>query len=477
MIMSVGQLIYAGLTARLFTPAEFGGLAAALSLMGILSLLTTTGLPSFVLKEFELAGRAVLTIRLCGLVGGIASAVIFIVLVPGWLAIMRAPEGQAYIGLLAVGQAIGPSAAIEAALLRRELQPKKDAVALLVSFLLASGFGFILALQIRESWTLAAVIVSQSLLLAVLSRLFQAHKYASGPPLSYRTVAGFTRKITAQNTGFFLLQRVPEWVLSASLGSSALGQFTRGASLAQMPATALNAALGRALQPYWRLISQPRIADRAMNDAATLSAGIAFPIFGIVAVNAGALVDLWLGEGWEQAGALATLLAIGAGFAVPFGGLASSQEIRGNFKHVRRAQWSMAVSLVIPVLLLFFTQSIWWAAAAVTISTFVGLLVMAISSDTAHAGFRVRVRGRLARRLASLALWSAGVSALGLLAGLEAVRLVSPVDQLAEAAMQVAVAGTTSAFAWLLTFRWHETSRVLRQRGVRLPTFIGGRPV
>ncbi|MDQ0689829.1 oligosaccharide flippase family protein [Arthrobacter sp. W4I7] len=477
MIISVGQLVYAALTARLFTPAEFGGFAAALSLMGILSLLTTTGLPSFVLKEPELGGRAVLTIRLFGLLGGILSAVVFVVLVPGWLLVLGAPEGHMYVGLLAVGQAIGPSAAIEAALLRRELQPKKDALALLASFLLASGCGIIMALHIRQSWTLAAVVALQSLLLAFLSRLLQTHKRAQGSRLFYRTVMGFTRKITAQNTGFFLLQRVPEWIVSASLGSSALGQFTRGASLAQMPATALNAALGRAMQPYWRLISRPYVADRAMNDAATLSAGIAFPIFGIVAVNAGALVDLWLGEGWEQAGALATLLAIGAGLAVPFGGLASGQEMRGNFKHVRRAQWSMAGSLVIPVLLLVTTRSIWWAAAAVTTSTFVGLFVMAISSATSHTGFRVRMRSRLVRRLTSLALWSAGVSVLGLFAGLEAARLVSPAGRVAEAALQISVAGSVSVFAWVLTFRWHETNRVLRRRGVRLPSFVGGRSV
>lgn len=477
MVISAGQLVYAALTARLFTPTEFGGFAAAISLMGLLALLTTTGLPSFVLKEPELGGRAVLTIRLCGLLGGILSAVVFVALVPSWLLILRAPEGHMYIALLAFSQAIGPSASIESALLRRELQPKKDALALLLSFMLASGCGALLALYIGQSWTLAVAVALQLLLLALFSRLFQTQKRVQGRPIFYRTVMEFTRKITAQNAGFFLLQRVPEWIVSALLGSSALGQFTRGTSLAQMPATALTAALNRAMQPYWRLVTRPHIADRAMNDAATLSAGIAFPIFGIVAVNAGALVYLWLGDGWEQAGALATLLTIGAGLAVPFGSLASGQEMRGNFKHVRRAQWSMAGALVIPLLLLFTTHAVWWAAAAVTISSFVGLFVMAISSATSHSGLRVRMRSRLVRRLASLALWSAGVSVVGLLAGLEAARLVSPAGRLTEAAMQISVAGTVSAVAWLLTFRWHETNRVLRRRGVRLPALVGGRPV
>ncbi|MDP9989359.1 PST family polysaccharide transporter [Arthrobacter oryzae] len=474
-VMSAGQFFYAALTARIFTPAEYGGFAAAISLMGILTLLTTTGLPSLVLKETELGLRAVTKIRLCGLLGGLLSAVVFVVLVPGWLHILHAPEGNIYVGLLAVGQALSPSGSIESALLRRELKPKKDAVALLVSFIVACGCGGIMALCTRQSWTLGVFVALQPFLLTILSRIFQSNKRLPGQHLKYRTVMQFTRKITAQNTGFYLLQRVPEWIMSASLGSSALGQYSRGASLAQMPGAALNAALNRAMQPYWRLVARPDVADRAMNDAATLSAGIAFPIFGIVAVNAGALVDLWLGDGWEQAGALATLLAIGAGLAIPFGGLASSQEMRGNFKHVRRAQLSMAISLVIPLLLLFATHVVWWAAASVAISSFVGLLVMALSSATSHSGLRVRVRSRLLRRLASLAAWSTGVALIGLFAGLEAAKFVSTASRLTEAAVQIAVAGVVSAFVWLLTFRWHETNRILRQRGVRLPAFVSGR--
>jgi len=474
-IMSGGQLVYAAMTARLFTPGEYGGFAAAVSLMGILSLLTTTGLPSFVLREAELGKRAVLKIRLCGLVGGILSSIAFLLLVPFWLMVLRAPEGHLYVGLLAIGQAIAPAASIESAILRRELHARNDALALLVSFVLACGFALSLALITRQSWTLAVLVVVQSVLLALLSRLFQSEKRAQGEPVVYKKIVEFTRNITAQNTGFFLLQRLPEWIMSASLGSSALGQYARGASLAQMPATALNAALNRAMQPYWRLVSKTDVADKAMNDAAILSAGVSFPAFGIVAVNAGALVDLWLGKGWEQAGALATLLAIGAGLAVPFGGLASSQEMRGNFKHVRRAQWSMAISLVIPLLFLFLTHVVWWAAAAVTISSLVGLYVMAISSTSSGNGLRVRMRSQLAWRLGSLVLWSAGVSLIGWFAGLAAAKMVSSSGQLAVAATQVGVAGTVSLSAWLLTFRWHETNRVLRRRGVRLPNFIAGR--
>lgn len=474
LIMSVGQFFYAALTARLFTPAQYGGFAAALGLVGVISLLTTTGLPSFVLKEPELGNKAILKIRLYGLIGGVLSAGAFVVLIPGWLFILQAPEGHMYIALLAVGQVIGPPASIESAILRRELHPKKDAIALIVSFVLACGCGIVMALYTRQSWTLAIIVAMQPLLLAVLSLLFQTHKRSAGSPLKYRTVVNFTRQITAQNTAFFLLQRIPEWIMTASLGASALGQYSRGASLAQMPAGALNSALNRAMQPYWRLVTKPHAADRAMSDAVILTAGIAFPLFGIVAANAGALVDLWLGEGWEQAGSLATLLAIGAGLAVPFGGLASSQEMRGNFIHVRRAQWSMAGSLAVPLLMLYVTKNVWWAAVSVALSSLVGLLVMALSSSNSHKGLRVRIRSRLARRLATSALWSGGVATAGLVAGLEVARLVSG-DRPTEAAVQIAVAVTVSVCAWLLTFKWHDTNHVLRRRGVRLPTFVGGR--
>lgn len=475
LIMSAGQLFYAALTARIFTPAEYGGFAAGISLMGILSLLTTTGLPSFVLKEFELGKVAIRKIRLIGLLGGAVSAALFVLLLPFWLSILRAPEGHTYLELLVVGQAIGPSAAIESALLRRELRPKRDAAALIVSFVLAYGCGIFLALMIGQGWTLAVAIALQAILMVILSRLMQTEKPARGDVLRFREIGQFTRNITLQNTSFFLLQRLPEWVMSASLGSAALGQYARGASLAQMPATALNAALNRAMQPYWRLVTRATVADQAMTDAATLSAGMAFPVFGILAANGGALIDLWLGAGWEPAGSLATLLAIGAGFAVPFGGLVSSQEMRGNFRPVQIAQWGMGTSLAVPLILLFLTQEIWWAAAAVSISSFVGLFAMALVSVSGGAGFRDRLRSPLVRCLGSLAMWATGVAVVGLFAGLQAAKLVSGEGRVAEAVVQLGVAGIASTLTWLLTFRWHETNRVLRRRGVRLPVLIGGR--
>lgn len=473
LIMSIGQLVYAGVTARIFSPAEFGGFAAALSLMGLLALLTTTGLPSFVLKESDLSGRAISSVRLIGVVGGLLSALVFVSLMPHWLLILKAPEGQTYLFLLALGQAIGPSSAIESALLRRELQPRRDALTLLLSFLLSSLIGLVIALATRDSWSLAVPVALQPAILGVSARLLQREVWLSDEKLRFRTVFSFSRKITAQNTGFYILQKVPEWVVSSSLGSGALGQFAKGSSLAQMPASALNSALNRAMQPYWRLLRSPDAADRALNDAAVLAAGLAFPTFGIVAANASAIVQLWLGEGWEQAGALATFMAIGAGLAVPFGNLANGQEMRGNFKHVRRAQWSMTLALIPPLVLLVLTRDLWWSAAAAAFSPCVGLLVMAASSGNDIA--RVRTRRRLMKRLVSVASWSAVVSAAGWAVGLEAAALVATADNAVQAAIQVFVASTVSLSIWLLTFRWHETNRVLRRRGFRVPALIGGR--
>lgn len=471
--MSIGQLVYAGVTARLFTPAEFGGFAAALSLMGVLALLTTTGLPSFVLKEPHLSKRAVARIRLIGAFGGVLSSAVFVSLMPYWLLILRAPEGQSFLYLLALGQALGPSSAIESALLRRELQPRRDAFTLLLSFLLSSAFSLVLAITLRESWVLGIAVALQPAILGISARFLQKEVYTSQEILDFRTVFRFTRRITAQNTGFFLLQKVPEWMVSSSLGSGALGQYVKGSSLAQMPASALSSALNRAMQPHWRLIKVPGIADRALSDAAILAAGIAFPIFGIVAANAGAIVDLWLGDGWEQAGALATFMAIGAGLAVPFASLANGQEMRGNFKHVRRAQWSMALALIGPLAFLLLTRELLWSAAAAAISPCVGLAVIAASSR--ESDIQVRVRQRRVRRLVSVASWSAVASVAGWAVGLEAADLVGTADRSAQAAVQILVAGAVSSIVWLLTFRWHETNRVLRRRGVRIPTLIGGR--
>ncbi|MCB5291205.1 oligosaccharide flippase family protein [Arthrobacter sp. SO3] len=468
LVTSIGQFVYSGITARIFSPAEFGGFAVALSLMGILTLLTTTGLPAFVLREPTLSHEQVLRLRLLAFVGGALSSFLFCAIAPSWLALLNAPEGSSYIPMLAVAQALGPISAVESALLRRELKPKFDAFSLLLSFILSTICALLLAFLVRQNWVLALAVAMQPFLLTIFARILQKDRRQHGSSLDLAAVLGFTRRITAQNVSFFLLQKFPEWTVSASLGAGALGQFSKGGALTQMPASALSAALNRAIQPHWRFISDRNVADRAAKDATILAAGVAFPIFAIVAANAGAIVDLWLGPGWEPAGALATLIAIGGGLTVPFGIMTNGFEMRGNFRPVRFAQWAMFISLLPPIAMLIATGDLVWSAVAFAFAQLTGLVIVAIWPTTA------RTRLSLLKKLCVLAMWSTLVSVAGFIAGLEASYFMTS-DEALRDFIQVLVGGSISAVLWLITFRWHETNRIFQRRGLRIPWVIGGK--
>lgn len=469
LITSIGQFAYSGVTARMFTPAEFGGFAAALSLMSVLALLTTTGLPAYVLKEPSLGKQQILHLRLLAALGGLATAAIFLVLAPLWLSTLNADVGMVFLPLLTVGQALGPSSAVESALLRRELQPKRDALSLLTAFLVANFCAVAFALAVDQAWTLALAVAMQPILLAIMARLLQVSQQPRGGSLQFRSVFGFTRRITVQNVGFLLLQRLPEWAISGVLGAAALGQFSKGASLSQMPATALSSALNRVVQPHWRFMPETDVADKASRDAALLAAGISFPVFGIVAANATTIVDLWLGPGWKEAGLLASYVAVGAGLSVPFGVIANGYEMRSNFRPVRCAQWCMLLALIPPLGLLAWTREIHWAAVAFVVSQLVAISVVVLWPSTA------RMRLKLAKQLLAVALWTAFISASGVWAS-QWLTTPGSENQVVEDLTRLTAACCFSLFLWLVTFRWHETNRVLQRRGFKIPKLLGGTP-
>lgn len=468
LITSVGQFLYSGITARIFTPAEFGGFAAALSLMGVLTLLTTTGLPSYVLKEPVLSRQQVQRLRTLAVVGGLATTGIFVLVSPFWLMVLNAQEGYAYLPLLAAGQALGPISAVESALLRREMQPARDSTSLVLAFLLANGCGLLFALFFGQAWTLALALVLQPLFLTLAARFLQQVQPQQGEQLDYGLVFGFTRRITLQNVGFLLLQKMPEWTMSSVLGAAALGNFSKGSSLSQMPSTALSAALNRVVQPRWRFFTETDLADKASRDAGLLAAAVSFPVFGFVAFNATTIVALWLGEGWDEAGVLASYVAIAAALSVPFGVLANSLEMRGNFRPVRIAQVWMLLATVPPLALLILTRDVRWGAGALVSSQLVALVIVAIWPSTA------RTRLKLGRQLLSLALWTTAISASGFAAATQLPEFGRE-DHVIAQLTALSVAGAVSVFLWLATFRWHGTTRVLQRRGFKIPKLLEGK--
>lgn len=386
--MSLGQLLFGALTARQYSPAQFGSFTAALSLYGLLAVLTTTGFPAYVLSAKKLSAGDIRRVRRMCAAGSIAAAVTYLVVSPLWLDALGAEGGSSFLLVILLAQLIGPTASLESALLRRAHRTKADAAVLLGSFLVSIMGAAAMIMVFGKLWMLALSPLLNQIALLVLSIAVRgkiATEDSSGA--GGRDVLYFARRVSTQNSAFAVLTQIPNWTIGAAVGAAGLGHFSRATSLTSLPAGSLSGAFNRTLQPHWREYDTPGDYLGGVREALGLSSAVAAAIFGVVGGLGGYLATLWLGPGWEDVGQLVPWLAAAAAVQVIFAMVANSAEMRAKFEAVRRAQIALLVGLA-PLLLLLFTDAkLWVAAASLLISQLLGfvVLLMAITREVPSA--------------------------------------------------------------------------------------------
>lgn len=463
LLTSTGQLFYAALTARAFPPLLFGAFAAALSLQGLIALMTTTGLPSFVLKQPTLSKRTARQIRWVALAGGAISSGLFIAVSVSWLHLLNAAEGSTFVPILAVAQGLAPIAAVESAIMRREGRAHLDAVSLLGAFITANGTGAVVIALHGEPWTLGLAAAVYPVALYLLCCMLNRTQLAEGNDTSMRELFSFSRKITAQNVAFLILQQLPGWLTSARAGAESLGHFSRAATLAGMPSTAISTSINRALQPHWRKLSDDASSDRAIRDSAILAAALSFPLFGLLVVHASEIILVWLGPDWSKSASFVPLLAVSYGLSIPFTVVANSAEMRGFFRPVRIAQFSMAAGLLPCLIVLIFSAEPLWAAAAMALSQLCGIAVLLL---------KMPWNSRLAMTSTFVGIikqigWATLACSLGWLVTV-LVRTSHFVIFDSQAITQLGSGVFVSAGVWLITFRWNGARSILTNRRVSI---------
>lgn len=458
MLTSGGQLAYAALTARAFPPALFGAFAAALSLQGIITLLTTTGLPSYVLKQKCLSYRSARGIRWLALAGGGIACALFLALSTPWLAILRASAGDVFIPVLAVAQGLTPIAAVESSIMRRSGKSYLDATNLFSAFLVANGTGAALIVMNGQSWTLAIAAAIYPVALYLGSILLNRSALPDGDTVMIREVLSFSRKITAQNVVFLVLQQLPSWVLSGRAGAASLGHFSRAATLTGMPATAISTAINRGLQPHWRKLSDSN-TDRAIRDSVILASAVSFPLFAVLAVQAEPLIQLWLGPMWSESASFVPLLAVAYGLSIPFTVVANSSEMRGLFRPVRIAQLAMAIGLVPGLAVLFVSGQPMWAGAGMALSQVLGMLTLLIQLPWIKRTAIIETLVAMTRQLCWAGLTCGTGFIVAMLASAKGFVLFDSRN-----ITELSVGLLASALTWSATYRWNDMRTIIRDR-------------
>ena len=131
-----------------------------------------------------------------------------------------------------------------------------------------------------------------------------------------RELFSFSGWILVNNVASVVVSRMPHFFVGRVFGAQALGAYTVGSEIAQLAHTELVAPINRAMFPgYARLVEQPEMFRRICIEATAAILLIVLPVTAAIAVLAGPLVRVLLGDQWSAAVPVIQILAVAGAVA------------------------------------------------------------------------------------------------------------------------------------------------------------------
>jgi len=198
----------------------------------------------------------------------------------------------------------------------------------------------IAAFALRSYWALVIGMVTGRIAGVLVS--YAVHPFRPRPALSEaRDLFSFSGWMLVNNLANVLLGRLPQIYVGRAFGAHSLGAYAVGSEIAQLPHTELVAPINRAMFPgYARLASDPPSFRRICLEATAVLLLVVLPVSAAVAVLAGPIVRILLGEQWWQAVPVIQILAFAGAVAA-----LNSNNMAAYFA-LGRPKWSTAILAV-----------------------------------------------------------------------------------------------------------------------------------
>lgn len=308
------SLVSTVILARVLVPEDFGLVAIAMAVVGLIDLMGAFGFDVALIQRqdatrvhydtawtYAVIFGTTCGVLLLGLAGPVASfygdSRLIAVLVA--MAAASVVQGFENVGTIAF---------------RKELDFRKEFRFLLAKKIVSFTVTMVLAFALRNYWALVAGTIAGKLASVWIS--YRAHPYRPRFALgASRELFMFSKWLFFSNLVFFLHNRAPDFILGRTVGAYTLGIFKVAAEIAVTPSTELIAPLNRAAYPaYARLAAD---LGELRHRFIALFGGIAvvaLPVSIGLALLAEPTVRVLLGPKWLEAVPLIQLLS-GAGLA------------------------------------------------------------------------------------------------------------------------------------------------------------------
>ena len=357
--------------ARILTPEDFGIVAMATIVLGLLQVCSEMGAAQLLLRMGETDRSAWDTAWTIGLVQAlILGTAMFFLAYPASV-YFKEPRLVAVMQVISATSIITGFANVGVVMFRRDLDFRRDFMFGFYAKVVSVIPTVVLALVYRSYWALVVGNIIAGLLHLILS--YTMHPFR--PRLSFaewRRFVSFSAWITPSHIANYLAQKVDVFVVGYIANTAQMGAYNVAAELSRIASTEIVQPIARAIYPnYAKLKDDLAELTRAFLIVTRTVAIICFSSgLGIAAV-ADDIVHVVLGDQWGFAVPLIGWLGVMGAFAALFSAMMGHILIVLRKEHV----WFMANVLKLAVI----------AASVLTAAHFGGVLEIAMAAALAMA--------------------------------------------------------------------------------------------
>jgi O-antigen/teichoic acid export membrane protein len=383
-VLIVAQIASTAATARLVAPREFGLYATAQAAASLTGYFTMAAIGPALQRRTRLGEKTVGTALTLSLTASLLVALALWLGASLWARAWNVPDAAAIVRIFAIFLFLTSAATVPVALLRRRLQFGKAAILETSSLVvaLASGVGLAIALHSALALAIGQAVGAATLLVAagVAARRELRFCFDSADA---RELFKFASQVGGLSLFTYASITLPTWFTARVFGPYILGLYSRANLIVALPAHHATSSILKVIFPlYGRVRNDSGRTKTLLDEALTLTTGLIWPIFALIAGASPVIISVLLGPRWDAAAALLPLFALAACGYVPSWLLSNAAEAFGWMRMIAARQTAFLVGVAATLATVYFASLslAWllvgvaasqWAAYALTLRPFI----------------------------------------------------------------------------------------------------------
>lgn len=298
------------IVARLLTPGDYGLVALAIAFLGLVALVNEFGLGSAIVMLRELRKEQIAQLNSLAVFLGLAGFIVACLAAAPLGRFYGAPDLPLVVVILGMGFVIGAFRSVPCALLEKTLRFKTLA-------LLDGGQSFLvamvtvsLALGGAGYWSLVVGNLAGSIAVTVVVTVVAGHPFARPNVRELGNVLRFSWHVFTTRVFGYIASSSDVFVAGRVLGQAAVGVYTFGATIANIPLEKVTGMVNRVAPAFYSAVqTDQRTTQRYFLHLTEGLALITIPVAWGMALVADDFVQLVLGDKWSAVAAPLRILA------------------------------------------------------------------------------------------------------------------------------------------------------------------------